>query len=218
MTKALIMGHSLCKWLDRFLRFGTDPRLVPSFNIAEVCKVNMKGVGGRTIDKLLRQDMGEVRLRRPDIVVLIIGDNDVKADTSPEVIAHKIVALGTLLHRKYRVKHVVLCQLMPRFTATLRQVGVSKIHNRNSVAAGKNYKDMYCQLAKEVNDIVRSEVLAYPYLTFWEHKRKFAFDRPQVREKFRSDGIHLSPKGQWHLYKSLRGALINACYKISHKH
>ncbi|KAL3885398.1 hypothetical protein ACJMK2_025461 [Sinanodonta woodiana] len=69
MAKALILGNSLCKWLDRFLRFATNLRLFPSFNITEVCKVNMKGVGGRTIDKLLRHD---VPLRRPDIVVLYL--------------------------------------------------------------------------------------------------------------------------------------------------
>ncbi|KAL3889253.1 hypothetical protein ACJMK2_001600 [Sinanodonta woodiana] len=44
----------------------------------------MKGVGGRTIDKLMFHDMHEVNAKRPDIAILMIGDNDVNADTSPE--------------------------------------------------------------------------------------------------------------------------------------
>ncbi|KAL3862261.1 hypothetical protein ACJMK2_008243 [Sinanodonta woodiana] len=95
MTIALILGHSLCKWLERHLRLGSDHRLVPSFNITECCKVHMKGVGG------------EVHAIRPDIVILMIGDNDVNADTSPEAIAHKMVVLATFLYRKYKVRHIV---------------------------------------------------------------------------------------------------------------
>ncbi|KAL3841658.1 hypothetical protein ACJMK2_019772 [Sinanodonta woodiana] len=192
MTIALILGHSLCKWLERHLRLGSDHRLEPSFNITECCKAHMKGVGGRTIDKLMFHDMHQVHAKRPDIVILMIGDNDVNADTSPEAIAHKMVVLATFLYRKYKVRHIVLCQLMPRFS-------------ENKEVADEICKETYCKLAKEINDIVRAKVAAYDYIT------------PQVRKKFRSDGIHLSPKGQWHLYKSIRGALLNASYKLQHE-
>ncbi|KAL3854143.1 hypothetical protein ACJMK2_013421 [Sinanodonta woodiana] len=189
MTIALILGHSFCKWLERHLRLGSDHRLVPSFNITECCKVHMKGVGGRTIDKLMLHDMHDVHAKSPDIVILMIGDNDVNADTSPEAIAHKMVVLATFLHGKYKVSHIVLCQLMPRFSEKLRNAGIEGIFNQS----------------KEISDIVRAEVAAYDYIT------------PQVRKKFRCDGINLSPKGQWHHYKSIRGALLSASYKLQHE-
>ncbi|KAL3857634.1 hypothetical protein ACJMK2_012281 [Sinanodonta woodiana] len=147
MTIALILGHSLCKWLERHLRLESDHRLVPSFHITECCKVHMKGVGGRTIDKLI-----------PDIVILMIGDNDVNADTSPEAIAHKMVVLATFLYRKYKVRHIVLCQLMPRFSEKLRKAGIEGIFNQSKEVADKICKETYCKLAKEINDIVRAKV------------------------------------------------------------
>ncbi|KAL3847312.1 hypothetical protein ACJMK2_018227 [Sinanodonta woodiana] len=109
------MCHSLCKQLERYLIFGILLRLLPSFKIMEVCNVNMKGVRGSTVDTNVRHDMNKVRLRSPDIVILLIGDTDINADTSPEVTLHRMVAL----HNKYRLKYIVLRQLIPRFPETL---------------------------------------------------------------------------------------------------
>ncbi|KAL3885682.1 hypothetical protein ACJMK2_025729 [Sinanodonta woodiana] len=192
MTIALILGHSLCKWLERHLRLGSEHRLVSSFNIKECCKVHMMG--------------GHVK--RPDVVILMIGD-DVNADTSPEM-----VVLATFLHRKYKVSHIVLCQLMTRFSETLHKAGVEGVLNQDKEVADKICKETYCKSAKEINDIVLVEVAAYDYITFWDHNGNFAFDRPQVGEIFRPDGIHLSPKGQWHLYKSIRVTLLNDSFKL----
>jgi hypothetical protein len=44
----LIIGHSICKWLEHYLLTKKDRRLSADFNIKEMTTVAWHGIGGRT--------------------------------------------------------------------------------------------------------------------------------------------------------------------------
>ncbi|KAL3886648.1 hypothetical protein ACJMK2_026628 [Sinanodonta woodiana] len=134
----------------------------------------------------------------PDNVVLLLGENDSKRFSDPETLAFKLILLASQLHRTYHVKQIVLCQLLPRFTLP----GYIPVN--------------YCDVARSVNENLRTAVTFYPYIAFWEHNDTFPFPvhRKDCSDKFRADGVHLSNKGQWYLFKSHRGAILAACKRL----
>ena len=81
----------------------------------------------------------------------------------------------------------------------------------------KQYKSMYFKKAQEINTILQRELTKYESLSFWDHNGRLSLstDPKNCRDKFGSDGIHMNNKGQYHLYRSLRGAIPNNLIKES---
>ena len=67
--RILIPGHSVIRRLHVFLR--------QNFN--EVFARNLHGIGGRTISKVIRHDLGIVETFAPEIVVIQLGTNDLSS-------------------------------------------------------------------------------------------------------------------------------------------
>ena len=57
----------------------------------------MLGKGGKTIGDFVRRDIPVIQRYRPDILILLLGDNDIGCDTSAEEIANHLVALSPFL-------------------------------------------------------------------------------------------------------------------------
>jgi hypothetical protein len=53
----LIIGHSICKWLEHYLLTKKDRRLSADFNIKEMTTVAWHGIGGRTLIQLIKHDI-----------------------------------------------------------------------------------------------------------------------------------------------------------------
>ena len=51
----------------------------------------------------------------PDIIILMIGDNDVLFDTDCEGLAGRLVSLATMFCIRGLDQHVIITRLMPRF-------------------------------------------------------------------------------------------------------
>ena len=51
----------------------------------------------------------------PDIMILMIGDNDVFFDTDCEGLAGRLVSLATIFFNRGLAQHVIITRLMPRF-------------------------------------------------------------------------------------------------------
>ena len=87
----LILGHSICHRLHNYLKAGHDHRHHLDFNLIKTSNVEWHGVGGRTIHKMIKFDLGIVKLIKPDCVVLelLAGGNDVVEGTSVEEVAYK---------------------------------------------------------------------------------------------------------------------------------
>jgi len=50
----LIIGHSICKWLEHYLLAKKDLRLSADFNIKEMTTVAWHGISGRTVNQLIK--------------------------------------------------------------------------------------------------------------------------------------------------------------------
>ena len=81
-----------------------------------------------------------------------------------------------------------------------------------------NYLLSYGQQAQQANRLLKEAASSSRFLTFWDRNRKFRFieDGQSQEGKFAArDGIHLAPRGQYQLYKSLRGALLCASRSLA---
>jgi hypothetical protein len=180
----MVLGHSIVRQFDEFCQSN-------SLQIARCSEVSICGIGGRTVDKIMRYNLGKVSEFQPDSCILLIGDNDVKFDSSAEEISFKILALVSVLHNRLQVTSVIVCQLLPRFP---------------------NCRDWvhYNVVASRINSILQQELYnGYPYARFRLHDGKFSFPDPtrvQFEEemfrcrknKFVRDGIHLSGAGLYY--------------------
>ena len=206
----LILGHSICRRLKDYLLAGIDSKHQPNLKLKNSSTVAWHGVGGRTIGKIMKYDMHMIKTMRPDCLVLLAGGNDITEETDVEEVASKIVSFCSILLNTCGVKHVVICALVPRFPATnisFRRHGFSCFDKR---LKDKLYKNMYVFKAQKVNETIEEQVSNNPKISFWDHNRRFTFNGEKSRDKFISDGVHLNSKGQYHLYKSIMGAVINA--------
>ena len=90
--KVLVFGHSFVRRLHRDLttQFG-----VLNFNLPDV-SIKLHGIGGRTVDKLVKYDFGYVQKFQPNIVILEVGTNDLLL-MKPETVGSKIDDLVHLL-------------------------------------------------------------------------------------------------------------------------
>ena len=170
--------------------------------------MRMLGKGGKTIGDLVRRDIPVIQGYRPDILILLLGDNDIRCDTSAEEIANHLIALASQLYMGGHVSRIVLCQMMPRSRRAPRaaQHRMGGVTRKNA----DRYLLSYGQQAQEANRLLKEAASSSRFLTFWDHNKKFRFieDGQSQEGKFAADGIHLAPRGQYQLYKSLRGALL----------
>ena len=142
----------------------------------------MHGIGGRTVRKVRKHDIGVVARLSPEIVILEIGTNDLSF-LPPAVVGSEIEELVSLLQNTYSVKVVCVCLITP--------------HNHNQVFNEK--QDIVIQYLSVVLEHM-------PNVFTWFHR---GFARPSVIP-FLRDGVHFNKIGQYHLYRSYRGAILKA--------
>jgi lysophospholipase L1-like esterase len=182
LPEVLILGHSFVKRLFFDLQRGFDPRAHSDFRLKDRAHVRMFGVGGRTVQKLLKHDLHVLSESSTDIVILEIGTNDL-SDDDPSLVAAAIEVLVRLLHDRFKVKVICVCLVIPR-------------------RAPCAFNDKVAEFNQEIR------VLLDP-LTFvfcWIHKGFYNHSRQLLL----SDGVHVDPLGQYLLYRSYRGAILKA--------
>ena len=187
-TSVVILGHSIVRRFHEFLKYG-DIRYSASLGLGETHSVLYRGVGGRKVRDVISKDMESVFALGPDVVVLMIGENDISPRTDATLLAAEIESVVSVMHRRYKVAKIIVCKLLPRF----------------GVRFGYN------NIADKVNAILRDALPALGYCVFWEHGNYFVSPREgDCSRKFVHDGVHLNSQGNVHLYRSIRGALISA--------
>jgi lysophospholipase L1-like esterase len=79
---------------------------------------HLYGVGGRTIAKTYYNDLKVVRRKRPDVVFLQVGGNDILKESFPTLILVRMKRLVSVLLEKYHVSTVIVgsvfCRRKPR--------------------------------------------------------------------------------------------------------
>ncbi|CAC5368885.1 KCTD1_15 [Mytilus coruscus] len=144
----LILGHSICHRLHNYLKSGNNHRHQLDFNLTKTSTVEWHGVGGRTIHKMIKFDMGIVKLKTPKCVILLAGGNDVVEDTSVEEVAYKLISFCSILTNTYGVRRVVICAIMPRFPRDNFRFKKDGYNRDNTSVRDRAYKNMYFEKAQ----------------------------------------------------------------------
>ena len=178
----LILGHSFVRRLSSDLSSNFDARASEHFDLVGDAVIHLHGVGGRTVEKLRLYDLGVVSARRPDIIILEIGTNDL-VDERPEVVGSEIDDLVHLLMASYSVRVIGVCEVIPRVRAPF-----------------------FNAAAPILNQYLNGVLELRPNVFSWRHR---GFSNPTV-SPYLCDGVHLNSRGQYSLYRSYRGAILKA--------
>ena len=186
--RVLILGHSFVRRHKQFItiqaRQNTDFAL--DFKVSDVCTVCMLGIGGRTVDKMVRLDLPTIRDMAPDIVILELGSNDFCDTTSDaETTGLAIEAFVELLYHQCSVRYIMVCEVIPRSNQPFPY-----------------YNDKVDSLNRH---LVKALANA-PFAGVWRHRGLY---HPTINI-YLPDGIHLNDSGNKALYRSYRGAILAA--------
>ena len=122
----------------------------------------------------------------PEVVILEIGTNDL-VNTGPEVVGSNMESLVCLLLDSYFVRIIAVCHVIPH--------GVSHIDSSR-----------FAQRVEILKQYLSVVLESLPNVFCWLHK---AFSHP-AKDLYLADGVHVNPAGQYHLYRSYRGAIFQA--------
>ena len=178
----LVLGHSFIRHLHDFIE--RNPRdLDLAFKLKEPAAIFWHGVGGRTVAKTIRHDLHVVQSVRPDIVIVQLGTNDLSS-RPPLLVGSDLEDFVRLLHDSCGVQFVCVCQ-------TIRRRSAKRSFNKNV--------DILTRYLRVVLEPI-------PYAFYWGHRGFW-----KARYNFlASDGVHLNSRGQYKLYRSLRGAILQS--------
>lgn len=188
-----IFGHSYVKRLKHFLRDHVHLRF--NLNLDSSPLVQYSGYSGAIVDTLC-SNLIDVQDFFPDIVVLLIGTNDLcRPYVTPVSLTNSILDLVNRLLFMCHVKRVVVCQILHRQPSHTSRYQVNTEWFNNKV--------------DETNHMFSSQIRAlhHDHITFWRLK---GFWSPEARShSFLPDGIHLSDVGQKKLYSNIRAAVVH---------
>ena len=179
--RVLILGHSFIRRLHDFIESDCG-QLDLSFYLSASAHISWHGIGGRTIAKTVKFDMHILHSFRPDIVIVQLGTNDLTS-CPPLRVGSALEDFVHLLHDSYGVRGVCVCQTIRRRAA-----------------------DVFNQRVDILTRYLRVVLEPIPYAIYWGHR---GFWRACNRF-FAADGIHLNSRGQYKLYRSLRGAVLKS--------
>ena len=186
--KIAIVGHSLVWWLNHFIQ--NDANTLPNLGItnADVRCILTPVKKGLIIDDLLliKDDLIQFR---PDIMVLILGDNDLYK-TAPEDLSLRLLAAGTLLRGWTGAAKLIHFELFPRFWTS----------------SAHYFTPTYNQDALLVNERLREGVRDLHQTFVWAcHGPSFHDSR--ASKYFLWDGVHLNNEGQVLLCRAVQKAI-----------
>ena len=165
--KALVLEHSFIKRLRRWMRSNGRSMSTRKHD------VHLYGVGGRTIAKTYYNDLKVVRRKRPDVVFLQVGSNDILKESSPTIILARMKRLVSVLLEKYHVSTVIVGSVVCR----RKSRGLSR--------------RAYDRKKQKINKFLSKE-----FGTSKRGKKSFFFPHKFFKEKyFDRDGIHLNQDG-----------------------
>ena len=188
IPQILVFGHSFVRRLREALLSQFDSRASANFHLPQSGHVELRGTGGRTVDKVLIYDLHVFEQSKADIVVLDIGTNDL-GTLAPEVVGSKIDDLVCLLRTRYGIRIVVVCQVLDR-----------------NIAHTDKPDRVFNAKAAVLRQYLSVVLAGQPGVLLWEH-RDFAHP---ARSLLAKDGVHCNAGGQYCLYRSYRGAILQA--------
>lgn len=190
--RVLVLGHSFVRRLKEFAapNHSGGPYDL-NLGLSNICSIIFHGIGGRTVDKMIKHDLDKIRSAAPNIVVLELGSNDLcDKDSDPETIALSIVALAELLLTELSLRFIAVCEVTAR---------------QNEPFVG--YNDRTALL----NGYLRESLRIIPTAKCWQNR---GLINPTNNAVYAPDGIHLNDIGNKALYRSYRGAILWALSQV----
>lgn len=187
MPCALLVGHSFVRRMTEFIeRNQEDGSYTHTFDLESTCTVKTIGTGGRTVDKLIKYDLQDIRDTVSNVVILDIGSNDLCDEQSdPDTVALSIIALVEILIKDLKLRCLVLCQVLPRKKQPFTE---------------------YNERVWQLNGLLKEAVKGIQGAKFWIRR---GLCNPS-QNIFTRDGIHLNTAGHQALYRSYRGSILFA--------
>ena len=113
---ALLVGHSFVRRMVEFIERNQDSGFYSrTFGVDHSCNVETIGIGGRTVNKLIKFDLQMTRGTAPNVVIMDIGSNELcDKEADPDTVALSILALVELRLKDLQLRCLVLCQVLPR--------------------------------------------------------------------------------------------------------
>ena len=170
--QVLIVGHSFVRQLrDYTRRKGRTP--VQYVELLQRANVAFHGIGGRTVQKLLRFDLDRIFSIHPTLVILEIGSNDlVMSRMSPRALAVQVRSLIILLYHAFHVQSVIAFQVL---------------HRRTLLAVNSNYN----WRVNAFNFHLQIQLSDLPFALYCPHPRL----NGNLSRFLLPDGVHLNNDG-----------------------
>ena len=190
-----MVGHSFTHRLESFVDSRQDKDR--DFDLQGV-EVKYHAAGGCKIADVWDSFGDQLIERKPHIVVLAIGDNDVDRVASADGLGRYVAGIADKIREETGAK-VAVSQIMPRYPAR------GEFEGRWPFSVSYNGK------AAVANAALCDDIMNYRRgIAFWRHafvafpsQDQTRYDK--VRDMYYSDdGVHLGPGGQCMLYKSYR--------------
>ena len=144
---ALVLGHSFVRCFKAFINKSKSSR---NLNLDDTCRPFLSGIGGRTVDKLVRFDSAKLHVLQPNVVVLEISSNDLcDISSDPEAVGSLIITLIDRLPVEFSVDWVVVCQILPR---------------------KKRPHPQYNSAVSTLNSWLKENLSTKEHATFWKHR------------------------------------------------
>jgi lysophospholipase L1-like esterase len=179
-VRILLLGHSYVRRLHQFMAHKTDRKNL-GFNPTDV-NVSCLFISGASVrpgSKSIYQLIDEVSRRRPDIVYIHVGENDV-GNVTPDELTSLIVGL------RQRINHanVIVSQLLP-FPRLSGHISTILL----------------------VNDFLQRNLDRQDNTTYWKHRGGFWL-RPASRNAvYANDRTHLTANSLQVYWSSVRAAV-----------
>lgn len=185
--RVLILGHSFVRRLEDFSQ-SEEGWLNLGFDVTDI-DLSFIGIGGGTIRRgtkciVNKGHMDAINVIQPHAIYLQIGGNDLSNyDCKPATLSKDIMAYADFLLQGYGVQHVIIGQLLPRFS--------------------RRCPSDYNQKVIEVNSELIRLCSQSCDVSFWHH-RGFWKDTRLLIDR---DGVHLNKRGLLKYAKSVRASI-----------
>ncbi|KAH3701603.1 hypothetical protein DPMN_076592 [Dreissena polymorpha] len=192
--KAQLFGHSFVSRLKDFIRHKDELNYRLGLQLGTMVQFN--GFPGARARSLIGK-MDFVADYSPEILVLLVGTNDLYEDVSVESIEEQICDIVYEAISNIKVAKVIVCQVLHRCEPKIRTRFPVDLHWFNARVD---------KLNASLDTTLKSR---FPNRAFlWRMK---GFWSPETKNKnFASDGCHLSDDGQFKLLSNIRAAIIAA--------
>lgn len=186
VRRVLIFGHSFVRRLGDFtfdyrdfgwLNLGLDGTEV---------QVDFYGLGGGTLrpgPKCVQRREHMSFMHDYSVCFLQIGGNDLSSESDPKKLARDIVSFSDYIIHSYEMSHVIIGQLLPRYSEWTEE--------------GYNVKVV------DVNKHVEKMTSDKTNITFWHHRGLWK----DTHEFLLKDKVHLNDEGMVIYAKSVRAAV-----------